>query len=189
MQKIITFLLIISSFFCFSQERKALYLKGNALFAPIGVINAGLEYQLSENYTLQGDVLISPWRSFTGKHAQIYFGVIEGRYYFKEAFKKWYVGANAGSGVFDITKYNYFGTDLFQRGFTFTFGATVGYQFQWKERWNIDLFLGGGTVQSFYHGYESVPPNIFRYEDANGWNKSGEFLPYRGGIMVSYKLR
>lgn len=182
---------IFSAVLVFSQEKdRQLYVKGNALFLPIGVLNAGLEYQLSPKYTAQADIFISPWKSFAGNHAQIYMGHLEGRYYFKEAFKGWYVGANVGTGVFDITKWNYRGTEKFQRGFTFMLGGTGGYQFQWKENWNIDLFLGFGTAQSFYHGYESVPPNFIRYEnDGRKWNKSGEFMPYRGGIMISYKLK
>lgn len=187
MKRLFVFILINVSVFCFSQ--KALYVKGNALFAPVGMLNAGFEYQLSDKYTLQADGFISPWKSFAGNHAQVYMGHLEGRYYFEEAFKHWYVGVNGGTGVFDLTKWNYAGTEKFQRGFTFMIGAAVGYQIPWKERWNIDIFLRGGTAQSFYHGYESVPPSFVRYDTAKGWNKSGEFLPYGGGVMISYKIK
>lgn len=189
MKKFVTVFLLTLSVLAFSQEKKALYIKGNALLIPIGILNAGLEYQLSNKYTLQGDFLISPWKSFAGHHLQIYMGHIEGRYYFEEAFKHWYVGANLGFGLFDIQKYNYFGTDLFQRGFNVMAGATIGYQFQVNEKLNIDLYLGGGTSQAFYHGYESVPPSFVRYDGAEGFNRSGELIPYRGGVMISYKLR
>jgi len=171
-------------------SEKSVYLKVNAPFLPIGILNAGLEHQISKKYTVQADVFISPWKSFAGRHAQVYMGHLEGRYYFQEAFKHWYLGVNGGFGVFDLTKWNYSGTEKFQRGFSLMLGATVGYQFQWKERWNIDIFAGGGTSQGFYHGYENVPPDSFvRYEGAEGWNKSGETIPYRGGIMISYKLK
>ena len=170
------------------QDSKKLYAKGNALFLPVGMLNVGLEYRLSSKYSLQGDVFVSPWKSFAGKHAQVYMGHLEGRYYFDEVFKKWYFGVNAGAGVFDVNKWNHFAYERFQRGYNFMLGAVVGYQFQWKDRWNIDVFLGGGTVQSYYHGYEEVPPNFIRYDGAEKWNKSGEFLPYRGGIMIAYKI-
>lgn len=189
MKKIALSFALFWSLFSFSQDSKSLYIKGNMLLAPVGILNTGLEYQLSPKYTIQADVFISPWKSFSGYHAQVYMGTLEGRYYFKEAFKKWYIGVNAGSGVFDLTKLNYAGTNRYQRGFNFTFGAVAGYQFQWRENWNVDLFLGGGSIQSFYHGYENIPPNIFRYDGAEGWNRSGEFLPFRGGVMISYKLK
>lgn len=190
LKKPIALFLIIFSFTLSAQVQKALYVKANALFLPVGILNAGLEYQLSTHYTAQADFLISPWRSFAGNHLQIYMGHVEGRYYFDQAFKHWYVGANAGLGLFDITKYNYVGTNKYQRGFNIMLGATVGYQMKWKERWNIDFYLGGGTSQGFYHGYETVAPNfVQRYDGAKNWNKSGEFIPYRGGIMIAYKLK
>lgn len=176
-----------------SVSKHALYVKGNALFIPFSMINLGLEYQLGKRYTVQADGFISPWKSFAGNHLQIYMAHLEGRYYFKEAFKNWYVGANAGFAVFDISKWNYWDSGKFQRGFNYMLGATIGYQWQWKDNWNIDVYLGGGTSQGFYRGYENVPPNgFFRYDDPNWnrtWNKSGEWIPYRGGVMISYKLR
>ncbi len=182
---------------------KKLYIKANAVFVPVGMLNAGLEYQLSPKITLQGDVFISPWKSFAGKYAQMYMGFLEGRYYFKEAFSKWYVGVNIGGSVFKMQKWNYWSdapykytetspeyitSDLYQRGFSLMMGATVGYQFQIGENWNMDLFLGGGTSQGFYRGYHKILG--VRYdEDGRKWNKSGEWIPYRGGIMIAYKLR
>lgn len=186
-QKILYILVFLVSMNAYLQE-KSLYMKGNALFLPIGVVNTGLEYQLSRKYTLQADGFISPWKSFLGRHAQIYMGHLEGRYYFEKAFNKWYVGVNIGMGVFDITKWNYKPNNQYQRGFNYMIGGTIGYQFRWKKRWNIDVFLGGGTSQGFYHGYEQYP-TLKRYDSATHWNKSGEFLPYRGGVMISYQLK
>lgn len=190
-KRILLSLFFIISSIASAQENDAhqLYVKGNVLFLPILITNVGFEYQLSPKYTLQADGFISPWQSFAGNHAQIYMGHLEGRYYFNEAFSRWYIGANAGFALFDLTKWNYSGTNRFQRGFNYMLGATVGYQLKWKKNWNIDFFLGGGMIQSQYHGYENVPPNWIRYDDAKGWNKSGEFLPYRGGIMIAYKLK
>lgn len=173
-----------------SVPKNQLYIKGNALFLPLGMLNAGLEYQLKDKITLQADVFISPWKSLMGNHAQIYMGTLEGRYYFKEAFHHFYVGVNIGSAVFDMQKWNYINTNKFQRGFAILAGATVGYQFHLSDRWNIDVYLGGGTSQGFYHGYdESDPDHVFiYYNDDRKWNKSGEWIPYRGGVMIGYKL-
>lgn len=185
-----------------SENSKNIYLKGNALFLPVGIINAGIEYQLNEKVTLQADVFISPWKSFIGKYAQVYMMGFDARYYFDEAFKHFYVGANISGARFIIQKYNYWGdgfyqytpespiyktSDIYQDGYALMLGATVGYQFQLSDRWNMDLYLGAGTIQSFYHGYHKELG--IRYDDdGRNWNKSGEFLPYRGGIMIGYKL-
>lgn len=184
------------------EPSKSLYIKGNALFIPIGVLNAGVEYQLSKKYTLQGDIFISPWKSFAGHEFQYYSVSAEGRYYFDEAFKHWYVGANIATSAFVLQKWNYWkaktytnettgekfeNSELYQRGHSVIFGITAGYQFNLSERWNIDIYATAGTSQDFYKGYERSTGR--RYDSAQKFNKSGEILPYRGGVMISYKLK
>ncbi|MDQ1097080.1 MULTISPECIES: DUF3575 domain-containing protein [Chryseobacterium] len=184
------------------EPAKSLYIKGNALFIPIGVLNAGMEYQLSKKYTLQGDVFISPWKSFAGHEFQYYSVSMEGRYYFDEAFKHWYVGANIATSAFVLQKWNYWksktyineitgekfeNSELYQKGYSVILGITAGYQFNLSERWNIDVYATAGTSQDFYKGYERSTGR--RYDSAQRFNKSGEILPYRGGVMISYKLK
>lgn len=199
----LSFSLFSNAQFQDSVSTKKLYVKANALFLPIGVFNAGLEYQLNKKITVQGDVFISPWKSFAGKYSQVYMIGFDGRYYFDEAFKHFYVGANISAARFIIQKYNYWSdglyqytpespiyntSDLYQDGYSVFLGATVGYQFQLSENWNMDLYLGAGTAQSFYKGYHKELG--IRYDnDGRTWNKSGELIPYRGGVMISYRLK
>ena len=186
-----------------SAVSKKLYVKANALFLPIGILNAGLEYQINKKMTVQGDVFISPWKSFMGKYAQIYMIGFDGRYYFDEAFKHWYVGANISAARYILQKYNYWSdkptqytpespiyaaSDLYQNGYSLFLGVTAGYQFELSKNWNMDLYLGGGTAQSIYKGYHKELG--VRYDnDGRRWDKSGEIIPYRGGVMISYKLK
>lgn len=186
-----------------SETSNKLYVKANALFLPIGILNAGAEYQLNQKIALQGDVFISPWKSFAGKPAQVYMLGFDGRYYFDEAFKHFYVGANISAARYILQKYNYWKdevyqytedapiynkSDLYQDGYSIFIGATVGYQFELNEKWNLDLYLGAGSAQSFYKGYHKELG--IRYDnDGRKWNKSGEFIPYRGGVMISYRIR
>ena len=207
MKKTILFFSIILGFLSNAQNQdsaisKKIYVKANALFLPIGILNAGIEYQLKDKVTLQADVFISPWKSFMGKYSQVYMIGLDGRYYFDKAFKSFYVGANISAARFIIQKYNYWSdgpfqytpespiyktSELYQNGYAIMIGATVGYQFQLSDRWNMDLYLGFGSIQSFYKGYHKELG--IRYDnDGRRWNKSGEFLPYRGGVMISYKL-
>ncbi|MGG7436830.1 DUF3575 domain-containing protein [Chryseobacterium arthrosphaerae] len=182
-------------------EDKSLYIKGNALFIPIGILNAGIEKQISPKYTIQGDVFISPWKSFAGHEMQIYSLSVEGRYYFKEAFKHWYIGANIGISAYNLQKWNYWNngtsenwngeilvnSNLYQKGYSVTFGITGGYQFQLSDRLNLDVYATIGSSQGFYKGYDRSTGR--RYDAAEKFNKSGEIIPYRGGIMISYKLK
>ncbi|WP_454047083.1 DUF3575 domain-containing protein [Chryseobacterium sp. Marseille-Q8038] len=182
-------------------QDKSLYIKGNALFAPLGILNLGIEKQISPKYTLQGDVFISPWKSFGGHKLQFYSISAEGRYYFTEAFKHWYVGANVSVAAYNATKWSYWNdstfenwngeilknSNLYQKGFSVMLGVTAGYQFQLSERWNLDIYGTIGTSQGFYKGYDKSTGK--RYDSAENFNKSGEIIPYRGGVMISYKLK
>ena len=183
---------------------KKLYVKANAVFLPVGVLNAGLEYQLSKKMTLQGEVFISPWKSFAGKYAQVYMVGADTRYYFNEAFKHWYIGANISFARYKIQKYNYWSSgayqyteispvyttsDLYQDGFSFFLGAVVGYQFKLNDNLNMDLFLGAGTAQSYYKGFHKYLGVRYDTDPDRIYNQSGEWIPYKGGIMISYKLK
>jgi hypothetical protein len=201
-KKELTFFLVLLVSLSWAQNEKKLYVKGNALFIPLGIINAGLEYQVGAKYTVQGDVFISPWKSFDGKYAQVYMLGFEPRYYFNEAFKHWYVGANISAARYIMQKSNYWSndpyqltvnspvyieSDLYQDGYSILFGATVGYQFKLSEKLNADVYLGAGSNQGFYKGYHKELG--IRYDETDKWNRSGEFIPYRGGIMISYQLK
>lgn len=205
MKKPVTLILIAVSTLGFSQKNET-YVKGNALFLTIGMLNVGVERRFSEHFTGQADIFVSPWKSFDGHRALFAIGTVEGRYYFDEAFKHWYVGASIGFGVFNVQKWNYWGNELYtdkegnltpyrknqlyQKGFSYMMGVTGGYQFRLADRWNMDIFLGVGNQQGFYKGYveglPETPEN--RYDDVEHWDKSGEIIPFKAGVMISYKL-
>ena len=86
-----------------------------------------------------------------------------------------------------LQKWNYWDTNKYEHGFGYRLGVTVGYNIKLSDKFLLDFFAGGGWHQGFYHGYynDGTPG---RYEKAENWNKSGEWLPYRGGVMISYKL-
>ncbi|WP_228444950.1 DUF3575 domain-containing protein [Chryseobacterium echinoideorum] len=193
-----------SDFQNIDNSEKKLYIKGNALLIPIGIVNAGLEYQLNHKFTMQGDVLISPWKSFAGHEFQYYSLSLEGRYYFKESFQGWFVGANIAASSFVLQKWNYWSDELYpskneegvtfiksnfyQKGYSVLFGATLGYQFKLSENWRMDVYGTVGSSQDFYKGYDRISGK--RYDEKpDGYNRSGEILPYRGGIMISYRLK
>ncbi|UPQ75575.1 DUF3575 domain-containing protein [Chryseobacterium nepalense] len=183
-------------------NEKKVYIKGNAAFIPLGIVNLALEHQLSKKITIQGDVLISPWKSFAGHELQYYSVSAEGRYYFNEAFRHFYLGANIAASSFVLQKWNYwsdgpyyndFGevfvtSNLYQKGYSLIFGITGGYQFKVSDRWNIDVYAAIGSSQDFYKGYDRTTGERYDRKD-NKFNRSGEILPYRGGVMISYQLK
>lgn len=206
MKKLLLSTLICLSLFSFSQKNET-YIKANALFLPVGMLNVGVEHGFTEHFTAQADIFISPWKSFAGKHAQVYMLGFNGRYYFNEAFKGFYLGADLSLAHFNIQKWGYWNdnyyvhkngevtpyinSNLYQKGYSFIIGGITGYQFKLSEKLNMDVYLGVGTMQSFYKGYDKLSGDRYDFGgDSMGrkTNRSGELLPYKGGVMISYKL-
>lgn len=176
---IVLFVLTLSS--SYSQT----YFKFNAPTTLVGVPQIGIETSLGKKWTYQADVLGSYWESINGAPFKTLMVFSEVRYHFNEKYKGLYVGGHIGGALFEIQKWDYLNTDKYQKGEAVFFGATIGYQFQISDKWMIDMFIGGGNQQAHYKGRYLSTGKPYEF---SSYNKSGEWLPYRGGIMFSYKL-
>lgn len=181
MKKTFLFFLLLSSTFVQSQTS----LKANAT-ALIGYPQIGAEIVVGNKTTFQIDALASVWKSINNGPQEIYMIFPEFRYYPKKATEGLYFGLHIGGSKYKFQKWNYINTDMYQKGYSVMYGGTVGYQVRINERFSLDAFLGGGSQQGFYNGY--LISTGERYENARNHNKSGEWLPYRGGIMIVYRL-
>lgn len=184
MKKTLFILLFLFSITSQSQT----YIKANAVTAMVLIPNVGIETSIGKKMTFQFDVMASFWDSFNGnKPMKFYTLTPEVRYHFKEKYNGFYVGAHIGFDQYKLQKWNYWDTNKYEDGFGYRMGATIGYNIKLNNKFNLDCFVGGGWHQGFYKGYynDGTPG---RYEKAPNYNKSGEWLPYRGGVMISYKL-
>lgn len=182
MKKIVLFAVLLFSI----QTQSQTFVKANAFTTLATIPNIGIETSIGEKTTFQFDILASPWKSIGGKPRQFYTFTPEIRHHFSEKYNGFYVGGHIGASVYNFQKWNYLNTNMYEKGFGYFVGATVGYQVKINEKFNLDCYLGGGWHQGFYKGY--LISTGERYDKAQHYNKSGEFLPYRGGVMVSYKL-
>lgn len=184
MKKLLIFTFLLISFCSQSQT----YIKGNALTALAIVPNVGIETSIGKKMTFQTDVMASFWESFNGNHPMKFYSLVtEVRYHFHEKYNGFYFGGHAGVDQYELQKWNYWNSNEYEEGFGYKFGATIGYEKKLNNRLMLDFFVGGGWHQGYYHGYynDGTPG---RYESVKNWNKSGEWLPYRGGVMISYRL-
>ena len=168
-----------------ASDSKGTYLKGNAVTLLAAMPHIGLETGLSKKWTFQIDAIASFWNSVDGAPLQFLIVTPEFRYYFKERFKGFYVGGHIAGTTFKLSKF-FRRNSAYEQGFGYTAGATIGIQKRLSDRFNIDIFLGGGTHQAFYKAYNQTTGE--RGDGAVRYNKSGEWLPYRGGVMLAYKL-
>ena len=58
-----------------------------------------------------------------------------------------------------------------------------------NNKFNLELFIGGGTSQSNYKYYNKDGNRVYENPDIEkDFNQSGEELIYKGGVMLSYRL-
>ena len=183
MKKKCCILLVLCSIHLQSQT----YVKVNAITTLLTIPNVGIETSIGKKSTFQFDVMASFWKSFNRKPMQFYSFIPEYRFHFKERYNGFYVGAHVGFSKFNLVKWNHLDKNEYEKGFGYMMGATVGYQIKINNKFLLDCFFGGGNSQGFYKGYK-LGTDI-RYDGATHHNKSGEWLPYRGGVMVSYRIK
>lgn len=182
MKKILLFTFLLLSIYCHGQT----YVKVNALTTLFTIPNIGIETSIGKKSTFQFDITASFWKSIKGKPAEFFVFIPEYRYHFHEKHNGFYVGGSIGATIYNFQKWNYLNTDLYEKGFGYLIGATMGYQTKINDKFMLDCFIGGGSHQGFYKGYYISSGE--RYDNSKSYNKSGEWIPYRGGVMVSYRI-
>lgn len=179
-----------------------IYGKLNLLYACVGIINPQVEFGLSEHSTFQTELVVSPWkRAFGDRH--MLFGIFlnEYRYYFKQHNSGFYVGANAGLQIFNMSKLELFKGKIhlqnrYCKGYGYMLGACVGYEHRFRERWLLDAFVGFAYIGSNYNGYsldgqinmDPHRPDDRTPEYPDPFNGSAEWYPNKIGLSVGYLL-
>lgn len=178
MKHIIVVLLALASFSANAQT----YIKSNALYWLGLVPNVGVETRLGNHFTFEGEAVFSLWENVEGRP---YLGtqvIAGGRYYPKQAFRGFYVGLDAAFDAYKVSKWDHPSTDI-QHGVGMYYGLALGYQISIGKRWNMDFYAGGGWHLGWYWGEDLLTGKPYV-----GWNKSGEWLPYKLGVTFSYRL-
>jgi len=200
MFKILTTLFFI---FIFNFGAAQTELKFNLASALILTPNIGIEVQLSENFGFQLDTSATFFDNIEGSPFQTTQIFNELRYYpkLKEGRNKrsFFIGPHVGYGMFTLRIPRFItsivDTELkeegsYQSGRNAYYGITIGKKIPLKNnKFNLELFIGGGTSQSNYKYYNKEGNRI--YENPNiekDFNQSGEELVYKGGVMLTFKL-
>jgi hypothetical protein len=177
---VVCFVLFFSN--VFGQQRVHV----NAATTLLGFPSVGYEKGLGKRFSFHIDAIGSVLNSYNGMPLRFLIVTPEIRYYSKPELTGFYVGGHIGGSTFHLQKYNYANTNYYQKGYNYMAGISIGYVYAITEKFALEAFVGGGTIQSFYKGYDSTTG--VRYEDADKFNKSGEWLPYRGGVNLIWKI-
>ena len=152
----------------------------------VGFPALGYERIVAPHFSFHMDAIGSVFNTYQNMPLKFLSITPEMRWYARPNATGFYAGGHLGGSVFELQKYNYKNTNLYQKGIAYQLGVSLGYVFPISELIAIEAFVGGGSIQSFYKGYDNTTGN--RYDGAKGYNKSGEWLPYRGGITVVFRL-
>lgn len=177
------------------------YVKMNALYAVVGVINPQLETVISNHSSLSLDLTFSPWRSWNGKHSQYGIFMGEYRYYFNMATNGLYLSANAAMMCFDINRPQFFKNGSFLsrqseygKGFSIAAGVGIGWEKHLSDRWIFDLSFAFDRVSSWYNRYDKSgeinmhPQGHEDYEKPDPFNGSLEDIPIKFAVSFGYKI-
>ena len=168
------------------------YIKLNGATSLFGVPGIGIEVPISKKFTFQLDATMSFWNSITtdkfSSRPYVFNQIFpEVRYFTKEINDGFYVGTHFGYGMFKLSKNKtYASQNKYQYGYIFFAGFTFGYQWQFKDRWLVDAFIGGGYSKATYEGFEKQTGS--RYDTDSNVDFSAQWIPYRGGIMIGYSF-
>ena len=113
--------------------------------------------------------------------------------------RSFFIGPHVGYGMFTLRVPKFItsivDTELkeegsYQSGRNAYYGITIGKKIPLKnDKFNIEIFIGGGTSQSNYKYYNKLGNRIYENPDIEkDFNQSGEELVYKGGVMLTYKL-
>ena len=191
-------LFALNTMLAFGQAR----VKFNTATALILVPNVGVELPVTENVSVQLDVLGSFWDSVGEDRDpyQVNQTFFELRRYPSDDLTGFFYGAHIGYGMFTIQKTNALvlydpyqdpatysnQNGTFQSGRAGFYGITTGWNKKINDHWSLELFIGGGLVQSNYKGYNGFYRVDVLPGDTREFNKSGEWALYRGGLMLVY---
>lgn len=162
-------------------------LKTNPVSPILSFVYLGYENGFSPNLSYVFDASVSVASSRNGKPFEFTIATAELRYYTKTIQNGFFVGGHIGGSAFYLQKYNYEHTSLVQKGYNYMLGASIGYALPLTSKWSLEGYVGGGSIQSFYKGFDYETG--IRYDGARRFNKSGEWLPYRLGFNLCYQIR
>ena len=171
-------------------------LKFNLVTSLALVPNIGIEVPLNETISYQLDTTASFWDSIDGSPYQFVQIFNEFRFYTNPNKRDFFIGPHIGYGMFTLRNPKFLTNIVdtafkekgsYQSGRNTYYGLTIGKKIKLKNpRYGLEFFIGFGSSQANYKYYNGN--EVRDFENDRAFSKSGEELPYKGGVMLTYKL-
>lgn len=183
---------------CSSGALQAQSIRINAPFWLGGSPNIGMEFPLSRQITVGGEVLWTPYMFKKNENvfrvlqatAEIRYYVNPRNFYTNDSWDGFYIGPYAMYGNFNVAwrKENVPKEDDKSRwvGWGMSGGITTGYKHSFNSRWGLDLNLGFGYVYLQYDTY--LVGGEYAADPVDRKQTKSLFFPTKVGINLTYDI-
>lgn len=166
-------------------ETPSFAIKSNLLYDATASMNLGVEFKLSNKWTLEVPVSYNPWTFSDNKKWKHVLVQPEARWWLCEAFNGHFLGlhghyASYNVGNVDIGSLK----DYRYEGWLAGAGVSYGYQFYLGRRFNLELALGVGYAYIKYDKYKCATCGDFVKSDHKNY-----FGPTKAAITLVYLLK
>lgn len=183
MKKLILVCGLLLTLTTFTNAQDKFALKTNALgWAAYGTTNIGVEFGLSQHWTLGVDIFANPWEFDDHKQLMAFGAQPELRYWLGDRFKGHFFGLHAQYMDYDggLEKYRY-------DGWSVGGGLSYGYSLALGNRWRIEANVGAGYIHADYDKSDRVQyPGDVRMYDPETKNMFGLT---RAGLSVIFLIK
>ena len=154
--------------------RPILALKTNLLFDLATVLNAEIEVPIGKRWSIAGEFLFPWWvTKDNGNALQVNAAFLEGKYWLGNREKRpvmtgWYVGLNAGGGLYDLQ----YKDNGYQGEFFLATGLSAGFAHTINKSGTLrmEYAIGAGILQTDYRYYEGRENNKYLV-----WQHDGKY--------------
>lgn len=179
-KRIIFFLISLVSFpTVWSQQT---VLKTNLLYDATSTINLGVEFMLSDKWTLDISGNYNPWEFGEYKKMKHWLIQPEAHYWLDEKYNKHFFGLHLHGGQYNMALPKLF--DNRYQGWFLGAGVSYGYHWKWNERWSMEFSLGLGYAYIDYDKYPCAICGEKLKESSHHY-----FGPTKAGISLIYILK
>lgn len=162
-------------------------IRTNLLYDAFMLPTLGVEWRIDRNIGIKLDGSRSWWGDENGKVQKIWLVNPEIRWYLLDQ-KRFYVGASASFGEYNVYKYmvgGLFSDDTGYQGKLWGAGLTVGYQLYLSRSFSLDFNLGLGYTSLEYDSF-TMQGDTRVYKDKD---KSKDFFgPTQAGISLIWTI-
>ncbi len=194
MKRVILLFMLLFAAQVNAQESNKLYVepKLNVAMAAVAMFNPAVEIGFGDASAIQLEYMGAYARENymgTGEPFMLSMAMAEYRTYLPgRGHKGFFAGLDLGLLQYHMSKHvipfvpHDHPDGIYDVGYGWVAGVNLGYKFRLKNRLGLEIFAAFGFQHSWHEQYNQDGVRIYEM------NKTAEWLPYKGGISLTYRF-